>query len=125
MPAKTPEEVDQLFEQYLNAANVDALVGLYEPGASFVQQGGEVITGQEAIRKELAGLAQMKPVLHCHVFKVVPAGGDLAVLYNDWSGAMTEPSGQKISISGKALEMVRRQADGTWRFVLDDPFARS
>jgi len=24
----------------------------------------------------------------------------------------------------KAMEIVRRQPDGTWRFVIDDPYAR-
>ncbi len=27
-------------------------------------------------------------------------------------------------LAGKAIEVVRRQADGTWRFAIDDPYAR-
>ena len=36
MPAHTPEEIDSLFAQALNAGNVDALVALYEPQASLM-----------------------------------------------------------------------------------------
>ena len=51
---------------------------------------------------------------------MITAGDDLAVLYNDWT---ITASG--LSLSGKAIEVVRRQPDGTWKFVIDDPFGRS
>jgi len=37
---------------------------------------------------------------------------------------MTGPDGQPTAMAGKAIEVVRRQADGTWRFIVDDPWAR-
>jgi len=46
------------------------------------------------------------------------------VLYNDWTGTMKGPDGAPVKMAGKAIEIVRRQPDGTWRFVVDDPFAR-
>jgi ketosteroid isomerase-like protein len=58
------------------------------------------------------------------VTKVVRVGEDLAVLYNDWSGSMEGPDRQPTEMTGKAIEVVRRQADGTWRFIVDDPWAR-
>jgi len=48
----------------------------------------------------------------------------LAVLYNEWSGSMKGPDGQLMALAGKATEVVRRQADGTWRFIVDDPRMR-
>jgi ketosteroid isomerase-like protein len=42
------------------------------------------------------------------------------MLYNDWT--MTA-GGQ--TAAGKAIELMRRQADGTWRFALDAPFGRA
>lgn len=119
MPARTAEECDQLFEQHINAANLDGLVALYEPNATFVPQEGEPLRGTAAIREALAGFVAMKPRLTMNVTRVIPIGADLAMLYNDWS--MTA-GGQ--SATGKAIELMRRQADGTWRFVLDAPFGR-
>jgi hypothetical protein len=29
-----------------------------------------------------------------------------------------------MQLSGKAIEVCRRQPDGTWLFVIDDPYAR-
>jgi len=48
-------------------------------------------------------------------------GEDLAVLYNDWS---LRADGKPAELVGKAMEVVRRQPDGTWLFAVDAPFAR-
>ncbi|MFI5364127.1 MAG: hypothetical protein ACHQ4J_00750 [Candidatus Binatia bacterium] len=37
----------------------------------------------------------------------------------------TGPDGGPVNMTGMALEIVRCQSDGTWLFVVDDPFARS
>ncbi len=120
MAARSPEDVDRLFGEYVNTGNLDALVGLYEPGAALAfVPGAAPLVGTAAIREGLAGFLAAKPRIEMHVVKVIHAGDDLAILYNDWRQTAPEP------LAGKALEVVRRQADGTWRFVVDDPFARS
>lgn len=48
----------------------------------------------------------------------------LAVVYNDWSLAATGPDGAAVNTTGRSIEICRRQADGTWLFVVDDPFGR-
>ncbi len=123
-PPKTPEECDRLFGEYANAGNIDALVALYEPRATFVPQSGEPVTGHAAIRQQLAAFEGRTMTLAMNVVKAVRASDDLAVLYNDWTGTMKGPDGATVKMAGKAIEIVRRQPDGTWRFVVDDPFAR-
>jgi uncharacterized protein (TIGR02246 family) len=124
MAAHTPEECDRLFAEYMNGGKLDALVALYEPRAVFVPQEGAPVTGTAGIREALAGFMAMKPALKMNVTKAVRAGDDLAVLYNDWNMSATGPDGSVVNGAGKAVEIVRRQADGTWRFAVDDPFAR-
>jgi ketosteroid isomerase-like protein len=36
----------------------------------------------------------------------------------------TPPGASPIERSGKAMEVMRRQPDGSWRVAIDDPFAR-
>jgi ketosteroid isomerase-like protein len=31
--------------------------------------------------------------------------------------------GSAVDLGGNTTEVVRRQADGTWRYVIDDPFS--
>jgi len=123
MPARTPEECDALFAVSINRGDLEGLVALYEPKGCLVQQEGPA-SGTAAIREALAGFVAMKPKVTMNVTKVVRAGDDLAVLYNEWSLTAKGSDGNPIAMSGKALEIVRRQPDGTWLFAVDDPFAR-
>ncbi len=123
MPAKTPEEVDALFEKYVNAGDLDSLVDLYEPTATLLPAPGQEATGHDAIRAGLKGFLDGKAQVKLNVTQTILAG-DTAVTYNDWTGVMTGPDGAKIEMAGKAIEVCRRQPDGTWRFAIDDPFAR-
>lgn len=124
MAAKTPEECDRLFARYVNARDLDALIQLYEPTACLVQQDGRVDVGHDAIRKALGALEETPTTIQMEVVKVIRSGEDLAVLYNDWSLEAEGPAGSTIEMSSKAIEVVRRQADGSWRFAVDDPYAR-
>jgi uncharacterized protein (TIGR02246 family) len=119
MGARTPEDCDRLFAEYVNAGNLDGVVGLYEPGASLVQQDGSAAVGKPAIREALGGMLAANAKLRMNVTRTARAGDDLVVLYNDWS---LSAGGNEMK--GKAIEVVRRQPDGTWLFAVDDPFAR-
>ena len=123
MRARLPEDCDRLFAEGVNAGDADAVVALYEEGACFVQREGVAI-GPTAIRPLILRMLAAKPRLTCNVRKVVRAGEDLALLYNDWSLSSAGPDGKTVERTGKALELVRRQADGTWRYVMDDPYGR-
>src|SRR6476660_7355129 len=121
--AIAPEDCDRLFTERVNAGDVEGVVALYEEQASFVQRDG-VLAGHSEIRKAISRMVAMRPVLRSDVVKVVRSGEDLAVLYNDWSLSLKERDGEPVERTGKALEVVRRQADGTWLFAIDDPYGR-
>ncbi len=121
---QTPEDVDRLFAEYMNAGDIDGLLSLYEPQGVLVPQHGAPLVGPAAIRTFFEAFGDAKMSIRMNVFKVVRAGADMAVLYNDWTATLTAPPGDRTEMQGHALEIVRRQPDGSWRFVLDDPNAR-
>jgi hypothetical protein len=55
-----PEQWPSLFEECLNAGDLDAAVALCEPGASFVPKSGEPIIGHDGIRLMLSDLIARK-----------------------------------------------------------------
>jgi uncharacterized protein (TIGR02246 family) len=121
MSARTPKDVDRLFAERVNAGDVDGVVALYEPTGILIRQDRTAATGHAAIREEIAALVSMRPSFVMDVHHVVESG-DVAMLYNRWRGVLTPPGGgEPIEITGSAREVVRRQADGTWLFVIDDP----
>jgi uncharacterized protein (TIGR02246 family) len=123
MKPKTPEECDERFAQYMNAGDLDGLASLYEPGGVLVQPDRSVAVGPAAIRESFVGLIAAKPRITMRVVRSLRTGDDLALLYNDWS-METGPDGAKATSSGKAIELIRRQSDGSWLFAMDDPFGR-
>lgn len=119
---RTPEDCDRLFGEYASAGDLDNLLALYEPDAALIGPDRSVAVGHEQIRKVLASFAGGRVRMHMNVVKAVRAA-DLAVLTNDWRAVGRNDDGTLVELHGRAIEVVRRQADGTWRFVVDDPYA--
>lgn len=124
MPARTPAAVDHLFEERANAGDIEGLLALYEPGATFVAGPETLLVGRESIRGYLAPLIESKARMDMGDITVVPLDDNLAVLHHDWRATLTDADGKQTEMSGKATEVVRRQSDGTWLFLLDDPDMR-
>ena len=72
----------------------------------------------------MARLIAMRPAIRTEVTKVVRTGDALAIVYNDWSLTAKGADGGAIARAGRALDVVRRQPDGTWKFAIDDPYGR-
>lgn len=121
MAARSPEEVHQQFAKIMNAGDVEALVALYESEAKLVPQPGQVATGKDAIRAALQSLLGLKPQIHIETRNVIQAG-DLASLRSRWRLAGVGPDGRSVETVGNGTEVIRRQADGTWLLVIDNPF---
>jgi uncharacterized protein (TIGR02246 family) len=122
MPARTPEEVDRLFAQALNAGDVDTLLSLYEPQAVLTPPDGNKppLTGHAAIREMLAGFVAAKPRMTLTP-RLLSQSGDLALISAQWHVSMTGADGKPAEASGRSVELVRRQSNGNWLFVMDVP----
>jgi ketosteroid isomerase-like protein len=121
MPARKPEECDLLLIDAIHKGDLDGAVALYEPKATFVLDSGEVITGQAAIRQVAQGYMAMKPKFTQEVKALLSGDGDLALTSSTWSVSGVDADGKAFTADGKSMEVVRRQPDGTWRFVIDNP----
>src|SRR5436309_2090727 len=118
MPARSPEELDALFEKALNAADLDGLVALYEPDATLIPQPGQVAKGRDAIRQALAPLLEDKAQIDLRVERTVRSGEELAATYCIW----TMKAGDQ-ELSGKTIEAVRRMVVCHRRPVRPEPLA--
>ena len=123
--AATAEDLDRLFAERVNAGDVEGVVALYEPDATMVRQDRSAAIGTAAIREEITKLMALRPHMTLSVVRVLSAGEDVAVLYDDWHATGTDERGKPVRFSGHASEVARRQRDGTWRYAVDDPDARS
>jgi uncharacterized protein (TIGR02246 family) len=124
MGARTPDEVDRLFAAALNGGDLEGLVALYEPQASLTPQPGTTVTGTTAIREALSGFVNMKPRMTITP-RLIAQTGDMALVTAQWQLSAAGAGGKPAEMTGRSIEVLRRQADGSWRFVIDEPFGVS
>lgn len=105
----------------LSTGDIEAAMALYEPKASFVGPGGEIVNGHDEVRQALLPFAAMKPNVEFEVERVIEAD-DIAVVCGRWSLEGTGTDGQPVRMAGRNVDVVRRQPDGSWRLTIDNPF---
>jgi uncharacterized protein (TIGR02246 family) len=125
MPAHTPEGVSGLLVELFNAGDLDGIAALYEPKALMVAEPGRVISGQAQIREAYEGFMPGKSRLAIMPRQVLVLEGDVALASNNWQITGTNPDGSPMSASGTSAEILRRQPDGSWLYVVDDPFTHA
>ena len=121
MAARSPEEIDRIFERELNAGNQDGLVALYEPTATFTVEPGKVVKGTAAISEAIAGFLALKPTISL-LPRVLANTGEIAMVSSKWKLKGTAPDGSAVDLASESVEILRRQADGTWKFIIDSPW---
>ncbi len=121
MPARTPEEVHRLFTDAFNAGDVKAIMALYELGAILLPQPGQIVRGQVAIREALNSYLALKPKFTMQPARVL-SSDEIALLFSKWTLTGTGPDGNAMTMAGQTTDVVRRQKDGTWLIVIDNPF---
>jgi uncharacterized protein (TIGR02246 family) len=119
----SPKAVIETFADRLNNGDVEGALRLYEPEATFVVEPGTVVSGTEEIREALVRFAEMRPTLTGEIQRVREAE-DVALVLNRWSLRGEGPDGP-VEMAGTSADVLRRQGDGSWRVLIDDPWGAS
>ncbi len=115
MFAKYPEEICRHFQLHMSNGDLDSLLELYDAEAVFLTETGETLKGHGGIREALAPLARDKALFYYHVVQVIQSG-EIALMHTDWEVTSPQP------MSSYAMEVAKKQADGSWRWLIGDPF---
>ncbi|HVU31614.1 MAG TPA: DUF4440 domain-containing protein [Sphingomicrobium sp.] len=118
LPTEPEDVIPSLVERF-NSGTLDAMMELYAPEAVFVATDGRTITD----RNEFAALFQrdmnlgvpLKATVR-HVF----VGGDTAQVVLDWAIDGTDADGKPVHVHGTASDIMKRGADGVWRYIIDN-----
>jgi len=116
----SPDSVIRRFSELLNARDVESVLALYEPDATFVPEPGRLVAGTDEIRAALGRFAALEPELDAEIESVREAGG-VALVVNRWSLRGHGPDGP-VEMGGRSADVLRRQSDGSWRVLIDDPW---
>jgi uncharacterized protein (TIGR02246 family) len=117
--AESPEQVATLFMEYLDAGDLDGLVSLYEPHAHFVPTPATHLVGTTAIRAALRQMIDSGAHLKLEL-RDIRRVDDVALVSNTATLTGATPDGSPVFST--TTEILRRQPDGGWAHVVDDPF---
>jgi uncharacterized protein (TIGR02246 family) len=121
MSTATPAQVLESIVTGINAGDLDSLLPLYERDAAFATEPGSLAPGPAGIRDALGGFIAMNGALDLEVARILEVD-DLALVVGEWSFDGTGPDGAPVRLAARNADVLRRQADGTWRFVIDNPW---
>ena len=121
MPTATPEQVLESIVIGINSGDLDSLMPLYESDAAFASEPGSLAHGAPGISEALTGFISMNGELDIEVTRVLEVD-DLALVTGVWSFNGTGPDGEPVQLAARNADVLRRQGDGTWRFVIDNPW---
>jgi uncharacterized protein (TIGR02246 family) len=117
----TPEQVLASIVAGINSGDLEKLMPLYESEAAFATEPGTLAHGAAGIGEALNGFIAMNGTLDIQVTRVLEVG-DLALVIGVWSFDGTGPDGEPVHLAARNADVLRRQTDGTWRFVIDNPW---
>jgi len=102
-------------------ANVDAWMAFYAADAIVMPPNLPLANDRERIRRTVTDLLTLPHVsLSWSAIKVELAGsGDLAYLIGAYDLRFDDPRGAPVSDRGKLLEVWKKQADGSWKCIVD------
>ena len=105
-----PEDLTRLFVERANSGDVDGLVELYEPDAVMAYPPGSQTVGHGAIRELFTTMLANRPHFEPEPPLPTVRMGDLAL-------TSTPPTDD----AGARAQVVRRQPDGSWLRIIDQP----
>jgi uncharacterized protein (TIGR02246 family) len=99
----------------------DAWASYYSDDAVVLPPNEKLANSKEAILKPIAEMLKMPGLsVTWHQTKVeVAKSGDLAYAYGTYDMSADGPKGKPITDHGKIVEVWKKQADGSWKCVVD------
>ncbi len=120
---RQPDDVSRVLVQALEKGDIETSVAVYEASAVLFSKSGRTMTGLDEIRKNNAALIALKPTFDIAFIKFTLSGdGTLATNRMKANLSWKDAEGKLVEASVDTLEVLRKQEDGSWRYIIDDPY---
>ena len=111
----------QQWLKFFAARDLEHSLAMCQHGAAFLGQNAPAAEGKADISSVFSGLFALPNFKISWTVKQaeVAQSGDLGFTRGTYEDSYTDASGKAMPDNGKYVTIWKRQADGTWKFVLD------
>ena len=102
--------------------DIDTVMNSYERNHVVVFEPNKPVSDAELVIQTFKAFASMKPKFTYSGHEVFVAD-DIAIHIAPWTMTATAPDGQEAQQSGLSVAVLRKQQDGEWKMVIDNPHA--
>ena len=103
------------------AGDMEGVLATFEPNGVLVGQPGMPAKGTPALREAFKQFMAIDPKITVTSHEVIQAD-DIALHSSTWTMSGKAPDGSPIEQSGFSVVVLRKQPDGRWLIVIDNPF---
>ncbi len=104
------------------AGDIEGVLATFEPNGVLVGQPGMIAKGTPALHEAFGQFIAISPKITITSHDVIQAD-DIAIHSSSWEMSGLAPDGSPIEQSGFSVVVLRKQSDGRWLMVIDNPFA--
>lgn len=114
---KRAEDAHSTLAAAFNSGDVATVMNMYDVTGIIVPQPGKPVSGREKFEESIKAILSVKGKMEIRTVYCLQAG-NIALGRSEWS--ITD--GDEVKISAKGIEVMKQQADGTWKIVIDQAF---
>ena len=103
--------------------DIEGVMASYEKKAVIVFEPEKPVSDPEAIRQGFFGFFAVNPKFEYSGHEVF-VNGELAIHFAPWQMTGKTPDGAEIKQSGLSVAVLRKQPNGKWLMVFDNPFGQ-
>lgn len=117
-----PSQMNQAFADAYNSKDIKRIMALYEKEAKLSSPKGQIISGFKAIETDHKSFLLKLGGFFTTLNISTVIYGDIALLNATWKIQTKNAKGKNIVLRGVTSEVVRRQKDGSWLYIIDNPY---
>jgi uncharacterized protein (TIGR02246 family) len=114
---KSPQDAHATLAAAFNTGDVNTVLDMYDVTGIIVPEPGKPVSGKAEFKQAIEGILSIKGKMEIKTVYCLQTG-DIAVGRSEWS--ITD--GNDIKVSAKGIEVMKRQADGAWKIIVDHAF---
>lgn len=118
-PVTSLDKLYDAWQERFNTGDLEGLVDLYVEDVTYVNPDGKLMSGKSSVREDFVGLLSINPQIILGDRRHV-VYQDVALTTNHWRMNFTDGDGVRQELTGGGIEVMRRQVDGGWRYIIDD-----